>query len=53
MQVKILEDYNPSIDLSANYPSCQHILERVHNNNNGGLAKQNVMMEPLDNMHCC
>jgi hypothetical protein len=28
-------------------------LERVHNDNDSGLAKKNVMTEPLDNMHCC
>jgi hypothetical protein len=28
-------------------------LKRVHNDNDSGLAKKNVMTEPLDNMHCC
>jgi hypothetical protein len=33
----------PSTDFYMNDLSCQHILERVHNDNDGGLAKKNVM----------
>jgi hypothetical protein len=47
-----MEDYNPSTDISANLPSFQHVLKGIHNDNDGGLVKKNVMKELLDNMHC-
>jgi hypothetical protein len=33
--------------------SCQHVLKQIHNDNDGGLAKQDIMTEPLDSMNCC
>jgi hypothetical protein len=33
--------------------SCQHVLKQIHNGNDGGLAKQDVMTELLDSMNCC
>jgi hypothetical protein len=48
-----MEDNYPSTNISANYASCQHVLKRIHNGNDGGLAKQDLMTELLDTMNCC
>jgi hypothetical protein len=52
-QVKILEDNYPSTDFFADDLSCQYILKWIHDENDGGVAKQNIMTEPLDGMNCC
>jgi len=44
---------NPSTDLYANDPSCQHILKWIHNDNENGLTNKDIMTEPLDMMHSC
>jgi hypothetical protein len=48
-----MEDNYPSTDLSVDHTSCQHVLKWIHNGNDGGLAKQDVMIEPLDSMKWC
>jgi hypothetical protein len=48
-----MEDDYPFTDFYAYYPSCQHVLKWIYDNNDGGIAKQNIMTEPLNSMDCC
>jgi hypothetical protein len=52
MQVKLMEDNYPSVDLSIDYMLCQLILEWIHNENGSGLAKHDIVTELLASMNC-
>ena len=48
-----MKDKYPSTDIFSNHTSFQHVLKWIHNGNEGGLVKLDVMMEPLDSMNYC